>query len=287
LIASESGAEVLPLKRHRILALATGLLLVLAACGGDGSDGDASSDERPPAEVLAAAGTATEESGTARIASDQVTSAQSQEFTTTVEGIVDLESGDSESTLELVLPGQEPQSAQLITDGATGYIEASAFPGAPTDAQWISIDFESVGAQMGINVEAFRQNGAGQLAYLSEVAEVEEMGTETVRDVETTHYRFTADIAALAESGPEELRSSYEQLVEITGAEEVPTEVWIDGDDRVRRIVTEVEIEQQGQQFTQQSTVEYYEFGVELDVQPPPEEDTVDITELGSGGQAP
>lgn len=279
--------EVLPLKRHRILALATGLLLVLAACGGDGSDGDASSDERPPAEVLAAAGTATEESGTARIASDQVTSAQSQEFTTTVEGIVDLESGDSESTLELVLPGQEPQSAQLITDGATGYIEASAFPGAPTDARWISIDFESVGAQMGINVEAFRQNGAGQLAYLSEVADVEEVGTETVRDVETTHYRFTADIAALAESGPEELRSSYEQLVEITGAEEVPTEVWIDGDDRVRRIVTEVEIEQQGQQLTQQSTVEYYEFGVELDVQPPPEEDTVDITELGSGGQAP
>ncbi|MPZ90230.1 MAG: hypothetical protein GEU68_01125 [Actinobacteria bacterium] len=275
------------MKRHRILTLATGLLLVLAACGGDGSDGDAASDERPPEEVLAAAGTATEESGTARIASDQVTSAQSQEFTTTVEGIVDLESGDSESTLELVLPGQEPQSAELITDGATGYIEASAFPGAPTDSRWISIDFESVGAQMGINVEAFRQNGAGQLAYLSEVAEVEEVGTETIRDVETTHYRFTADIAALAESGPEELRSSYEQLVEITGAEEVPTEVWIDGDDRVRRIVTEVEIEQQGQQFTQQSTVEYYEFGVELDVQPPPEEDTVDITELGGGGQAP
>ncbi len=40
----------------------------------------------------------------------------------------------------------------------------------------------------GINIEAFRQNGAGQLAYLSETADIEEVGTETVRDAETTHY---------------------------------------------------------------------------------------------------
>jgi len=288
LVDSDIGPpEVLFLKRHRILTLAAGLLLVLAACGGDDSNGDGSSGDRSPAEVLAAAGTATDEVGTARIASDQVTSAQGQEFTTTVEGIVDLATGDSDSTLELAVPGQEPQSSQLLTVGSIAYIETSALPGAPTDAEWISIDFESVGAQMGINLEAFRQNGAAQLAYLSEVADVEEVGAETVRDAETTHYRFTTDIAALAESGPQELRASYEQLVEITGAKEIPTQVWIDGDDRVRRIVTEVEIEQQGQQVTQQSTVEYYEFGVEVDVQAPPEEDTVDLTELGGGGQAP
>ena len=271
--------------------MVAGLLLILGACSGDDSDGGesngGSSDGGSTVEIIAAAATATEEAGTARIASEQVTSAQGQELTTTLEGTVDLASGDSDSTLELSLPGQEAQSSQLITKDSIAYIESGAFPGAPTDTEWISIDFEAVGAQMGINLEAFRQNGAGQLAYLSEVADVEKVGTETVRDAETTHYRFVADLAALAENGPEELRPSYEQLIQITGAEEIPTQVWIDGDDLVRRIVTDFEIEQQGQQISQQSTIEYYEFGVEVDVQPPPESDTVDITELGGGGGAP
>jgi len=277
------------LKRQGVLALAAGLLLVLAACGGDdngGSDGGAS-DDRNPSAALKAAGEATQQAGTARITSEQVTSAQGQEVNTTVEGVTDLATGDSESTLELSLPGQEPQSSQLITEGSMAYIEASAFPGAPTKAKWISIDFEAIGSQMGINLEAFRQNGAGQLAYLSEVDDVEEVGTETVGDAETTHYRFTSDLEALAESGPEELRSSFEQLIQLTGAKEMPTQVWIDGDDRVRRIVTNLEMDQQGQQIAQQSTIELSEFGVELDVQPPPEKDTVDITELGGGGQVP
>lgn len=272
--------------------MAAGLLLVLGACSGDdpsggASNGGSSSDGGSPEEVISAAASATEEAGTARIESEQITSAQGQELTTTLEGTVDLASGDSDSTLELSLPGQETQSSQLITKDSIAYIESGAFPGAPTDAEWISIDFEAVGDQMGINLEAFRQNGAGQLAYLSEVADIEEVGTETVRDAETTHYRFVTDLTALAENGPEELRSSYEQLMQITGTEEIPTQVWIDGDNLVRRIVTDFEIEQQGQQISQQSTIEYYEFGIEVDVQPPPESDTVDITELGGGGGAP
>jgi hypothetical protein len=284
--------EVSFLKRLSVLVMAAGLLLVLGACNGDdpnggAADGGSSSDGGSPQEVISASASATQEAGSARIASEQVTSVQGQELTTTLEGTVDLASGDSDSTLELSLPGQETQSSQLITKDSIAYIESGAFPGAPTDTEWISIDFAAVGAQMGINLEAFRQNGAGQLAYLSEVTDIEEVGTETVRDAETTHYRFVTDLAALAENGPEELRPSYEQLMQLTGAEEIPTQVWIDGDDLVRRIVTDFEIDQQGQQVTQQSTIEYFDFGVEVDVQSPPASDTVDITELGSGGGAP
>jgi hypothetical protein len=280
------------LKRRSVLVVAAGLLLTLGACGGDDPnggavDGGSSSNGGSPEEVISAAATATQEAGSARIASEQVTSVQGQELTTTLEGSVDLASGDSDSTLELSLPGQETQSSQLITKDSIAYIESRALPGAPTNTEWISIDFAAMGAQMGINLEAFRQNGAGQLAYLSEVTEVEEVGTETVRDAETTHYRFVTDLAALAENGPEELRPSYEQLIQMTGAEEIPTQVWIDGDDLVRRIMTDFEIDQQGQQVTQQSTIEYFDFGVEVDVEPPPEKDTVDITELGGGGGAP
>ena len=262
--------------------------MVLAACGGDDSDEGGSSDERSPADVLVDSGAATREAGTARIEVEQVTSAQGQDVTTTIEGTVDLASGDSEGIIKVEFPGYDPPFSQMITIGLVAYIDATAFPGRmQTDARWIKIDYAAMGAQMGINLEAFRQTGAGQLAYLSEVADVEEMGTETVRDAETTHYRFTTDLAELAESGPEELRSSFEQMIEITGSDEIPTEVWIDGNDRVRRLVTDAEMDLQGQQVSQLSTIEYYEFGVQFDVQPPPEEDTVDITELGGGGGTP
>lgn len=270
--------EVQPLKRYARFVFLL-VLLVPAACG----DGDAGSGDRPAGEVLAAAASATQEAGTARIASDQVAEVQGQSLTTTVEGVTDLNSGDSESTIELSVPGRPAQAAQFITAGSVAYIETAAFPGAPPDVEWISIDFAQLGDEIGVNIEAFRQNGAGQLGYLSEVGDVEEIGPETVRDAETTHYRFTTDLEALAADGPEELRSSYRQLIELTGAQEIPTEVWIDEDDRVRRISTDLEIEQQGQQLSQRSTIEYYEFGVEVDAQAPPAKDTVSITELGAG----
>ncbi|MGH2749343.1 MAG: hypothetical protein ACRDK3_00440 [Actinomycetota bacterium] len=271
--------EVRPLKRYASLVSLVVVLLTPAAC----DDGGAGGGDRPAGEVLAAAASATQEAGTARIASDQVAEVQGQRLTTTVEGVTDLNSGDSESTIELAVPGQPPQAAQFITAGSVAYIETAAFPGAPTDVEWISIDFAQLGDEIGVNIEAFRQNGAGQLGYLGEVGDVEEVGTETVRDAETTHYRFTTDLEALADGGPEELRSSYRQLIELTGAREIPTEVWIDEDDRVRRISTDLEIEQQGRQLSQRSTIEYYEFGVEVDAQAPPAEDTVSITELGAG----
>ena len=79
--------------------MAAGLLLVLGACRGDdpsggASDGGSSSDGGSPQEIISAAASATEEAGTARIASEQVTSAQGQELTTILEGTVDLASGD-------------------------------------------------------------------------------------------------------------------------------------------------------------------------------------------------
>jgi hypothetical protein len=257
-------------------------LLLSTACG-DGANGDAP-DDRSPAEVLAAAGSATLEERTVRASTEQLTSVQGQEVTTLIEGVADLVTGDSESTVDLSLPGQDPMTSQVIIEDATVYVEASSIPGAPTDARWISIDSEALGSQLRINLEAFHQNGAALLATLAEGVDVKEVDTESVRETETTQYRFTTDLAALAESGPEELRSSFEQVIQLTGSEEISTQVWIDDEDRVRRIVTTLEFEVANQQISQETTVEYFEFGVEVDVQPPQEQDTVDITELTGGG---
>ncbi|HEV2906154.1 MAG TPA: hypothetical protein VGZ50_02405, partial [Actinomycetota bacterium] len=211
---------------------------------------------------------------------EQVSDLQGQQLTSTSEGVVDFESGDSEATVSIELPGQEGQEVGLITKGTIAYMEAGALPGVPANAKWLSIDLEEAGQELGFDIEALRQNGASQLAYLTQTSDAEEVGTESVRDVDTTHYTFTTDLADLAANGPEELRASYKSVMDLTGLETIPTEVWVDGDDLVRRLSFEVEIEQSGQQIAQTTTIEYFDFGVEVDVQAPPPNEVVDFSEL-------
>ena len=59
-------------------------------------------------------------------------------LTTTIEGNVDLASGDSEGIIKVEFPGYEPPFSQMITIGLVAYIDATAFPGGmQTDARWI------------------------------------------------------------------------------------------------------------------------------------------------------
>ena len=266
------------MKRLTTLLLPIVLLLAPAACGegSDGSDGGG----RAASEELSAAATATQEAGTAGVEFEQVSDVQGQQLTSSSIGVVDFQSGDSEATVSVSLPGQPAQEVDLLTKGSVAYMEAGALPGLPSNARWLRIDLAKAGEQLGFDIEALRQNGASQLAYLTESSDAEEVGTESVRDVDTTHYRFTTNLADLAANGPEELRSSYKSVMDLTGLKTIPTEVWVDGDDLVRRLSFEVEIEQGGQQIAQATTIEYFDFGTEVDVQGPPSKEVVDISEL-------
>ena len=264
--------------KRRTTLLPLVLLLGLGACS-DGSNGSVGGDQAAT-EVLSAAATATQDAGTAGVEFQQVSEVQGQQLTSSSDGVVDFETGDSEATVSVELPGQPAQEVDLLTKGSVAYMEAGALPGAPANAKWLSIDLAQAGQELGFDVEALRQNGASQLAYLTETSDAEEVGTESVRDVDTTHYRFTTDLAELAANGPEELRASYKSVMDLTGLETIPTDVWVDGDDLVRRLSFEVEIEQGGQQIAQATTIEYFDFGVEVDVQAPPSKEVVDISEL-------
>ena len=263
------------MRRTAAAIAAATALTALAACGGSGGG-----DDRSPAEVLADSAAATRDAGTARTRVEQTTQVEGQEITSVVEGVGDFDSGDTQGTITVAAPGQPEQEAEIISQGTTAYIEASAFLGLGVDAQWVKIDYQAVGEQMGFDFNAFRQTGTQQLAFLSEAVDAEEVGTETTGGVETTRYSFTIDLEELAQSGPEEIRLSIRSLIEVTGIEELPAEAWIDQDDLLRRVTTTYAAE--GQPTSAESTIEYSDFGVEVDVMSPREEDTIDITELGS-----
>lgn len=72
--------------------------------------------------------------------------------------------------------------------------------------------------------------------------EIETVGTETFRGVETTHYRATidpTDYEKLAPAGKqEELSSLADQLVSQSGIGAMPLDVWVDGSGLVRKLAS-------------------------------------------------
>jgi LppX_LprAFG lipoprotein len=89
------------------------------------------------------------------------------------------------------------------------------------------------------------------------------VGTEDVRGVETTHYRARVDLRKLLK----ELSSSepsQEDVLETSGERFVPVELWIDDESRLRRITIARDANRGGET----TTVELYDYGVQVDVEP-------------------
>jgi hypothetical protein len=91
--------------------------------------------------------------------------------------------------------------------------------------------------------------------------ETEVLGTEDVRGAETTHYRARVDLRKLLKELPNE--PSQEDVLE-TGERFVPVELWIDDESRLRRITIARDANRGGET----TTVELFDYGVQVDVEP-------------------
>ena len=100
---------------------------------------------------------------------------------------------------------------------------------------------------------------------------------------------MTLDITKAADQVPASIRQSYEQSVKQLGATTIPADVWVDGDGLVRKIAFSFSIPKTrtggmpggGQTITE--TIEFFDFGVNVDVTPPPASETTDLTKLMGG----
>jgi hypothetical protein len=121
-------------------------------------------------------------------------------------------------------------------------------------------------------------DGLKQLQAVSD--DVEEVGTETVRDTETTRYRGSIDAEAALETLRGTVRDAAAKALQSSGATTIPFEAWIDDDGRLRRFASTVELPAsdatQGQAVTTTTTLELYDFGVEVSAEPPPADQVQD-----------
>jgi hypothetical protein len=264
-----------------VLALAFLVLaLGLTACGSQ------TAAEPPPQDALAVAASKTTDAGTykAEIVSSIEAAGQSMEMTGTGEFDSDAQRGRASYTASLA--GQDfDMDAVFAFPDMYMRLPVGLLPGLPGGKSWVKLDLERLGRQAGFDFGQLMQAGQSDpsqgLQFLRGVTDVEALGDEDVRGVPTTHYTGVVDLESLAKKDPA-LKGTIDQLVAQTGLRHIPVEVWVDDENFVRRMKQSFEGATfgPGMQLDMTMTTDLYEFGSDVNVEVPPPDEVVDLSEL-------
>lgn len=270
---------------YRLVVTVVVAALAMAACG----------QSRPPVERLSAASAETSAADTASFSMDMVTEIDEgdagMDMTVTGDGVIDF--ANDMARMEMNMPGLGG-TLETVVDGDTVY---TLLPGMFTggEDQWIRQ--ESSGTpEMGMGASAgLGDDPADMVEALDDVdGEITELGEDEVRGADVRGYGFTVTGTDLVDDPdtPESL-----------GGIEIPTEAWLDTDDRLRRMVTEMDVgelmeavteelpEQEGPSAefggmmqalsgTMTMTVEFFGFGEAVDIAVPDDAEVIDAGEF-------
>lgn len=168
--------------------------------------------------------------------------------------------------------------------GDTTYMSWPFFSFLGVQTDWISMPTEESGATTADFAGAAPGNPGDFLSYFGDTdASVTEIGRETVRGVETTHFLAVFDTEKLlAEATPEE-RAEIEAQGPIP-LEEMPMDIWIGDDGLVYRYVVQMSgdtVADSDQGFEQMTmTFEMFDWGESIDVEEPSPDEVTEGSEL-------
>jgi LppX_LprAFG lipoprotein len=258
-----------------LLATAALAVVPIAGCGADDVNPDA----------LAEAAEATRKQGGVHMTVTGTTKAQGQTIPMKMEGDADLRKLRMQAKMQM---GAGLPEMEMVMTGTVIYMKMDGLQEA-LGAEWVKFDLQAVGEEMGVDFEQLMQLGqsspAEQLKYLRAMADLEEVGTEEIDGVETTHYKGVVDMRRYPDVVPEgeraEARKLVESLEKLGGSLETPTEVWIDGESLVRRQKMSI-TQTKPTESKMDMEINYTDFGKRVDIQAP--QGAKDITELAQQG---
>lgn len=252
-----------------------------AGCG-------ASDDVKSAVDPVAQAATNTQNAGSVEVAMSGKASAAGQQIPLQGDGVFDLKAKRGRFTMTTSVPGQGGLKIEEIVDGLVLYLHSDALAkGLPAGKKWLKLDLKEAGAKQGVDIAQLQSlSGGGDptqfLSYLAKAGDVKKVGTEDVNGTSTTHYRATIDFDKLAGTAGK-AADSVRQLEQISGLKKLPTDIWIDASQRVRRQTVAIHASRPVPiEFSLQ--IDYKRFGVPVDVQAPPAGETVDYSDVAAGG---
>ena len=196
----------------------------------------------------------------------------------------------------------------MIAIGDVTYTEVPRAAGMPDGKRWVKYNQQEDGSSADLEAEFEKTQQpqsdgttsvimlfgfatpdpppAEYLAYLHRQAELERIGEEDVRGVPTTRYRTKVDRKRLMREQLEQMGwkdTNIEAYLEQNPETEEMIDVWVDAADRPRRVVTTSRTDMGGISGTHRSvsTTEYFDFGAELEIVPPPLVEVLDSAEWG------
>jgi hypothetical protein len=273
----------------RVLAPCCALVfaLLLAACGGGSSQSasfeqvDISTSEAPEAQAVLAAGQKTSASDSARVAFKATfTGANHGEITG--EGVIADRKG--RLTMDLGgLAGLGSGQAEVVFDGLVYYMKLPPGSGVelPAGKEWFKLDIGKLGESQGLDLsqlEQLSQSDPSQALDLLQGAseDFHEVGSAEVRGESTTHYQGTIDLQQVVAEASPDAKDMYQRLLQLSGADTLPMDVWIGDDGYVRKLRF---IEQVGESSVTVDE-ELYDFGTDEQVTVPSDDEVIDITAL-------
>jgi hypothetical protein len=175
----------------------------------------------------------------------------------------------------------------LIIDGTMLYAKGLPFPGIDADT-WLMADLTSDNPlAVQLRALASGNNDASLLLYylLGATGPAEEVGTEDVDGVTTSHLRTPVDLDRALALVPDEMRETLAaNITEMQGGGIDPTlaaDVWIDDAGLVHRVAFGYTLGEAMGGGTMDVTFDFREHGVPLDLDVPGPDEVVDIETLG------
>ena len=179
---------------------------------------------------------------------------------------------------------------EIVQDGDVGYVRLPAIDGQlPEGKTWVrgtAGDVKAGGFDFK-ELDSFTQNDPRDVldALRGLSGEIETVGSDELRGVETTHYRVLLDPVELvreATARNADAASVLDRLSQ-TGVAEVPLDIWIDGNGLVRKLALDVDVPDatSSQGGSVSLAFELWDYGQRVDIEVPPAAQVADASALG------
>lgn len=271
-----SRSRIFPIQRAMVRTVkaavaCAGAVIMFSACGGQpfsSAVDEAHGRTTGAARVLAAVAHVSD-AKTARISMNVRVEGlgAAPAVTVTASGVIDLGARRAAITMRALAGARSTEAEVRVIDGAVWTNSGSGWSSAPAGSA------DPTGA--------LTTDPTSFLAYLRGVAnDVREVGHDTVRGVDTTEYAAKIDLRRAIERADASgaTRAQVQFALGLLGNVDLPVNVWIDAQDRVRKFELEMDMSGALKHFGAPSglhprmsiIVEFHDFGLPVHVEAPP-----------------